>query len=286
MILVEGYAIDASITEEHSLEAEITEYPIEGGGTISDHRRKLPRSVTMEIIVSDTPLGDVARVRELEDQSGLSESGALPSEEAFAFFEQIHEDSTLCEVVTNLRTYQNMLLESIAVPDDAETGAAFVATVTFREALIVENRRTYVDVALPRGMAKRDLGSRGAREVGGPSTDPVTGRTVKYIVPGPGEPGRFWYVSSGGVPIRPLTQEELDDMNAALEAEAGITYGPNAAGPPATGDGRNVVTSPGHYVDQSAGELSRPAGQAPPIRTWWGRAIDRGVVPNINGGFQ
>lgn len=279
MILVEGYGIDAAITEEHRLEAEITEYPVEGGGTITDHRRKLPRSVTMEIIVSDTPLGDAARTRELEDQAGLSAEGALPSDEALAFFEQIHEDSTLCEVVTNLRTYQNMLLESLEIPLDAETGHAFVATATFREVVIVENRRVFVDVAEPRGARKRSLGSRGAREVGGVGTDPATGRTVKYFVPGPGEPGAFWYVSSGGVPIRPLSQEELDAMNAALEDEANLTYGPNMQGPPATGDGKNVTTVPGHYVDSGTGGGSRPAGQAPPIRTWWGRAVDRGLVP-------
>src|SRR5688572_20110730 len=108
MILVEGYAIDAAITEEHTLEAEITQYPVEDGSTISDHRRRLPRSVTMELVVSDTPIGDAARTRELEDLSGISAEGALPSDEALAFFEQIHDNGTLCEVVTNLRTYQNM----------------------------------------------------------------------------------------------------------------------------------------------------------------------------------
>src|SRR5687768_1859647 len=144
MILVEGYAIDAAITEEHTLEAEITQYPIEKGGTITDHRRKLPRSVTMELVVSDTPLGDAARVRELEDQSGLSDSGALPSDEAYAFFKAIHEDGTLFEVVTNLETYQSMLLETLSIPLDAETGHAFVSTATFREVVIAELRRTFV----------------------------------------------------------------------------------------------------------------------------------------------
>lgn len=284
MILVEGYGIDAAISEEHALEAEITSYPVEDGGTISDHRTKTPRSVTLELVVSDTPIGDAARTRELEDQAGLSAEGALPSDEALAFFEAIHEDSTLCEVVTNIRTYQNMLLESLTIPVDAETGHSFVATAVFREVVIVENKRTFVDVAEPRGAKRRDLGSRGAKEVGGTSVDPATGRRIQYIVPGPGEPGQFWYVSSGGVPIRPLSQEELDAMNSSLEDEANITYGPNMKGPPATGDGKNVVTSPGHYVDRGTGALSRPAGQDPPIKTWWGRAVERGTVPT-GGGF-
>lgn len=46
---------DASVREEHSVENEITEEPIEDGTTVNDHILTLPRRITLEIAVTATP---------------------------------------------------------------------------------------------------------------------------------------------------------------------------------------------------------------------------------------
>ena len=48
--------LDASLSESHSMNATVTEYPVEEGADIADHIRRQPDTITISGIVSDTPL--------------------------------------------------------------------------------------------------------------------------------------------------------------------------------------------------------------------------------------
>lgn len=57
----EGYFVgsvvfDLILSEEHSLEAEVTQHPVENGATISDHIRNLPRKGSLTGFVTNHPL--------------------------------------------------------------------------------------------------------------------------------------------------------------------------------------------------------------------------------------
>lgn len=274
MISIAGYLIDAAISEEHSFESEITSYPVERrppgptNGDVTDHVRNLRPTVTIEFVVSDTPIGEALTARAgafaLEEE-GLVDA-ILPSDEARQFLEDLRAKGEPFTIETHLRPYDDMLIESMSFPLDADTGAALAGTVTFRQVEFVENRRTFVDVSVPRGAKKRNAGSKGARVVGKADRDPVTGREVILYVPGPGQEAQFWYAKDG-VPDRPLSQEELDDMNRAFEREDAITYGPGMREPPRTGDGKNVTVTPGHYVQTD--DRNYTPGADRPQFVWW-----------------
>ena len=71
--------IDASITETHVLENEITDHPVEQGANISDHSRPLPDSFTMECVVSNTPILPAAALGQLGQEVLHHERDVLPS---------------------------------------------------------------------------------------------------------------------------------------------------------------------------------------------------------------
>ncbi len=53
----EALVVDATTYESHDLQSLVTEHPVETGSTISDNIRPLPRSLTLECLVSPSPLG-------------------------------------------------------------------------------------------------------------------------------------------------------------------------------------------------------------------------------------
>lgn len=159
---IDGYVVDVFVTEEHSHEAEVTQWPVEEGADITDHVRLLPDSVTLEGIVSDTPIGAVA------DQRGAD---VLPSEEAYTILLAIRENRKTVSVKTSLTTYHNMILKSLTEPRSATTGEALRFRATFVQITTVKNERTVVKVSLPRGNKKVNRGNKVAKPVDTPDPD-------------------------------------------------------------------------------------------------------------------
>lgn len=50
------YVLDVALTEDHTFEADITDFPVESSGSVSDNIRPKPVKIRIEGIVSDTPL--------------------------------------------------------------------------------------------------------------------------------------------------------------------------------------------------------------------------------------
>lgn len=165
-ILVAGFRVDASITERHSYQAEATEYPVESGATISDHIRNLPIEVSIEGVVSNTPIGAVAAARgdagfvELNDGSIVP--AQTPVELARAKFEGIWRARQPIEIVTTLATFKNMVMTSLEIPRSASEGGedAYRFNATFRQVTIVTTERVQVAVATPIARKKKKVGAQ------------------------------------------------------------------------------------------------------------------------------
>jgi hypothetical protein len=137
MITIDGYIIDVAVREDHSFDNEVTEHPVEVGSDIVDHVRAKPIMLTLEGIVSDTPIGGVADLR--------SET-TLPSREAFERLLAIRNARLPVTISTSLRVYTDMVLEALSTPREAKTGDALVFTARFRQVRIIENVRSTVVV--------------------------------------------------------------------------------------------------------------------------------------------
>lgn len=168
MITIGDYVIDAALSEDHTFDSEVTTHPVERGSNITDHIRKLPISVTIEGIVSDTPVGRAGVVRSgvaALQEEGLIETQTFSSEALDALL-AVRDRAEPVTITTSLKVYSNMALERLSVPKDAATGAALRFTATFVEIRIVENKRTRVRTAVPRGRGK----GRGGNKPSKPTT--------------------------------------------------------------------------------------------------------------------
>lgn len=156
MIAIDGYIIDVAVKEEHGFENEITEHPVEQGADIVDHVRARPIVVTLEGVVSDTPVQDFVRA---------SRTAALPSREALDRLLAIRNARQPVEIVTSIRTYTDMMLESLTVPRDAATGDALAFTARFRQIRIVTTQRAVVDIPRAKGKTNRGQVTVGEAEI-------------------------------------------------------------------------------------------------------------------------
>lgn len=156
MIRIAGYPLDLALTEEHDFESEVTEYPVESGADVSDNIRNKPLEITLEGIVSDTPIGAIAL-----DATRRAESGTpLPSLDAYTRILAIRDARELVTIETSLGKFERMALTRLAVPRDRTTGKALKFTVSFRQVNVVQNRRTTVRVAVPNAGGKVNGGNR------------------------------------------------------------------------------------------------------------------------------
>ena len=142
LAMIDGFIIDCLLSCDHTFESDVTEYPVEDGSVSSENILNKPAVVTMECVVSDTPIGEVAALRQ---------SSSTPSEDAYEHLQEVRRAREPVTIRTALRTFPNMALKTLTIPLSVGQGAALKFTAIFKEIEIRQNNRTK-RVAVP--MAK------------------------------------------------------------------------------------------------------------------------------------
>lgn len=122
--------LDASISEDHSVEAEVTEHPVEEGADISDHVRRKPDRLTIQGWISNHPI----LINASETAVGIA--GGDPDKRAqdgYEVLERIAKVGTQVAVFTTLKTYPRMLVLSLRAPRDATRGGLLDVTIGLKE---------------------------------------------------------------------------------------------------------------------------------------------------------
>ena len=112
-----GLVFDAVLKTDHTSKVTATSHPVESGANISDHAFVEPAEISLEVGVSDCETGN-----------GTFGSGNR-SRKAFAELLKLQTSRKLITVVTRFKTYRNMLITSVSVPDDYTTMFAFKANI-------------------------------------------------------------------------------------------------------------------------------------------------------------
>jgi len=163
--IINGFLIDATLVQDHNLPSEVTSHPVEQGADLTDHILNLPIVVTMECLVSNTPIGLVANARS---------SGSLPSEDAYGLMKKIRTDREPVTIESELGIFENMALRDLSLPFSADEGTGTVARgtddaritgalkfrATFVQVEVVTNDRTTVEVSVPRAQKKVNRGNK------------------------------------------------------------------------------------------------------------------------------
>jgi len=134
LAMIDGFLLDCSLSEEHVFESEVTEYPVEQGADVTDNVRPKPITVTMEALVSNTPINpDIINARSAPDES---------VDDAYAKLLQIRDAREPVTIRTSLRTFDNMVLKNLSIPRAAGRGDELRFTATWQQVQIVSNVRT------------------------------------------------------------------------------------------------------------------------------------------------
>lgn len=175
--------IDVTISEDHTFDSEVTDYPVESGGTISDNIRPKPITISMEGLVTNTPLDPMRSNR------GSDASASKYALFAMSFLLGIYERRDIVTVRTSIGTFKNMALTSLSFPRSKDTGDALKFNARFQQILVVTNAR--VRTATRNTGGKKSLG-----------TKPLSLKDEKVVEWRKGvvySNGQFFYI--GGSPI-------------------------------------------------------------------------------------
>lgn len=135
--------IDATHIENIDYSSEITDHPVEDGFSISDHIYKKPLRIRVEGSIIDTPISVVGTIKNIAgvftDSNILNNAknffGTKGKKQitAFEILTGIHHDRTIIDVVCNLNTYSNMVIESLTFPRDNRTGNRLLFEVALKQ---------------------------------------------------------------------------------------------------------------------------------------------------------
>jgi hypothetical protein len=133
-------AFDATVRLTHGSTVEVTDHPVEDGSTVTDHSRRLPKRLSLDVMVSNDPMIILAAVN-----AQPSVAGGDPrtrAQDALAELERIQAEGELLTIRTFLRDYENMILEDISSTRNAATGAVLRATLALRELITASTEVT------------------------------------------------------------------------------------------------------------------------------------------------
>lgn len=165
--------LEATVTETHRSEVDITQHPIEVGADLTDHVRPLADGLEIVGIISNTPLSEFA--------GRPSVSGGDPNrraESAFAELKRAHKSGTLCSITTTLATYENMALRSLEVGRDAVRGNIAELQMSWTELQFAETLKIELPEEVQR---KKNLGKQGTKTAPESVKAPIEGILRSFV---------------------------------------------------------------------------------------------------------
>jgi hypothetical protein len=229
LITIDGYPLDLVEVEEHSLESEITDHPVEDGSDISDNIRIKPRELTLtNAVVSDTPIGAIAT----DPTRILVDDLPPPSMDAYRKLEQIWLNREPVTIVTNLKKYDSMGLLQLTIPREAKNAGGLIFTAHFKEIRLAKNKRVRMAVPNAGGEANRGLSidniadknhifwQKGAPPGTSPATVPPGKIVGEEIVTVRQKPGHTKLLHPNG---KELTDPEFQAFKKDLDREIALT---------------------------------------------------------------
>ena len=164
-------SLDLILTEGHSLNAAVTQHPVQDGSTISDHITILPRNGTLRALVSNFSLADASsnKAETWQDvyEQGEAAQESLPNRAADTWekLKELVKRRELVKVVTALEVYEDMALTRVETTRDGDTGDALEIEIDYEQAVRVKLKETKVTAQVqPRDM-KSTINQKSAVQV-------------------------------------------------------------------------------------------------------------------------
>ena len=137
--LIGSVELDIILNESVTTSSTITENPVEQGADVSDHIITNAMSFSISGSVSDTPVkflggllsGNIGGI--IGDLLGIEK----PSVKAWDKLLQLQAEKEPFDLITNLKTYENVVIESLTTLQDKDTSGILNFTATLKEIILV-----------------------------------------------------------------------------------------------------------------------------------------------------
>ena len=136
---IEEIELDVIVSEGAQTNSTITSNPVENGADVNDHVIIEAMTFSISGIVSDTkvtPLGGLIAVEQIASGSAFTKL-STPSKEAWELLLELQADRTPFTLVTNLKAYDNVLLENLQESQNKDTSNSLHFTANLKEIIFV-----------------------------------------------------------------------------------------------------------------------------------------------------
>lgn len=151
--------VDAIITETFSKTAEPTSSPVEDGSEVSDHVVQKPDKLTVECVVSDTPVSLFASIANFASRGRTS-----PVLDCITFLNNLVETRQLFDFVGSMQLYKGYVMTQWTPTKNSKLGSAIQFTCTMQRIRIVNSSVVLnANLSAPKkltGGAKSSLGTQ------------------------------------------------------------------------------------------------------------------------------
>lgn len=141
-----GIKVDAFISESHERRTSSTDYPIENGATISDHIRVEPDEIIIEGL--------------------MCPKGTSSVEYVYDQLSNLVEKKELVSVVTGLKVYINMQIQSLSVNREAGSGGSLPFSMSLKELKIVKSQTAAIPSASLAGSSSTQRQAQSPVDIG------------------------------------------------------------------------------------------------------------------------
>ena len=116
------YLFDAVFSAAHELSLSVTNHPVQSGAAVADHAYLQPETVTLSVGMSDAMTG----------AGTIAGEGGERSVSAYQKLLELARARRPLTLATRLETYSNMLIETVAAEETADSMNALRAEITLR----------------------------------------------------------------------------------------------------------------------------------------------------------
>lgn len=134
-----GIECDALIHHELSLEMEIPDYPVEEGFSVQDTMIQKPKTLSLTVIVTNTPI--------------TFRSHASPGrvQQVASRFQELYAKRELITVTSSKGVFKNMGITSLSLPYDVSTKTSLEIPITLKEVLTTSSKTVTIPSEYGRG---------------------------------------------------------------------------------------------------------------------------------------
>jgi len=131
--------LDVIVNESAQASATITSNPVENGADVNDHIIINPMTFSMTGIVSDTKvsiLGGLTALGQIASGDAFTKE-STPSKDAWESLLELQAERIPFTLITNLKEYENIVIESLSTSQDKDTSNALTFTAGMTEIIFV-----------------------------------------------------------------------------------------------------------------------------------------------------